>query len=162
MYGILNIEENFLETTDGRIDRDKVATALRWLRQNNPHFQQLLPRIETMYGYINGASVGGPLPVMDQSITTFSNSQIPPETISQSTGLVIPATSPVAGVNEVLDNQVAAIQNPVDSNVDAHITYSDRNLEAKIFPWLFPTGRGSWYYTKGGMPMGMYSTSYSN
>ena len=93
----------------------------------------------------------------------INDGQLPASEIEKKNGLIIPASEFKAPKEpQALDNIVIgqAVKKTEESAQVESIVYGDPDLEAKLFPHLFPYGKDSWYKipkTDGkGLTMGFY------
>jgi len=118
-----------------------VSNAIRWLKQENELFKIFRPVGETMHGFFPSAtatSTHAVLPQLPANVTLTGNAARHP-------GYVMP----VHVERDQGDMRAAQIgrQYPLTelpTQHQHHVTFGDADLEAKIFPWLFPYGTGSW------------------
>ena len=146
-----------LETTP--YDRDAIVKAFHWLKKNNPLYQQFLAQLETLYTYF-------PTTLLVELTRDVEIKSGPAEYVGQCEGMIIEA-NPLAGVVGVhihihihdltlLDN--AGVQrHRVASDADLYqlcnsykLSLKDPKIEEKLFPHLYPFGRGGFDKTLDG------------
>ena len=154
MIGMMqNGDEVQLESSNYNIKQ-----CLLWMKKKNFLYKRFLSSLETIHGYAETKFSGGlfcGLPTTTPNLHIQDDGPVPASFIKKQKGLLFPAHS-IQGPKAPIDigvvpigKQVAlseANSNKTDdtyANIEK-VTYSDPNLEAKIFPQLFPYGLGSW------------------
>ena len=134
---------------EANIDRPRVNAALTTLKQSNHLYGEFFSRAETVLGYFpfsNLATDVSCLPEIDVDFLHTSTRQWVPE---QQNPVWIMPEGDIEGCslprNEA-HKHVLGLQSSVDAeNADLEkLKQDDRHLEEKLFPCLFPSGRGGW------------------
>ena len=175
LHGQVHVQKNSKENMRGMVgvfqDGDcselevstkEVIPCIKWLRKNNPLYEEFLSNLETIHGYAETKSASGlfcGLPTKTMDLNILNDGQLSSCDISKKSGLLIPAdkfNAPKEPCN--LDDVVIgkAVERKNDAPKVKYITYGDLDLEAKIFPHLFPFGKGSWSHQKGALTLGHY------
>ncbi len=154
-------------------------TCMLWLKHNNPLYTDFYANLETMHGYLETESACGlfaGLPSRTDDIDTVDSSQADPEHFDKQSGLIFPAEisecstaprKPYDPNNVDIGKQVSrptdsahkksGVSNTATLLGSVHnLSYGDKDLEAKIFPHLYPHGLGSWYRTAGALTIGAF------
>ncbi len=153
---------------------------MQWLKVNNELYGEFYGNLETMHGYMrtekaDGLFTGMPTHTDDLSISDdgpvaasvinqkavccsqliFQMFPKMPVDVSQ-----IEIGKQVSQKSEKNNKVSEGCTDPSAPKVGSYdtLTYGDEALEAKVFPHLFPHGRGSWYYKgrKSGLTIGAY------
>ena len=135
-----------------------IKQSLLWMKKNNFLYKRFLSSLETIHGYAETKASGGlfcGLPTKTPDMHIQDDGPVSASHLKRQRGLLFPAQS-VQGPKAPVDIGTvkigkhlalsAANSNKKDdpyARVET-VTYSDPNLEAKIFPHLFPYGFGSW------------------
>ena len=172
MIGMLQSgDEVQLETSNQQIKK-----CLLWMKQNNFLYKKFLSSLETIHGYAETKSSGGlfcGLPEKTKNMHIQDDGPVPARHLEKQAGLLFPSENikapkePIDIANVPIGKQVTLEPstkkkenkegNPY-AKVES-VTYSDPNLEAKIFPQLFPHGLGSWSHPESrvtGLTIGAY------
>jgi len=138
-----------------KYDKAKVVAALNFLRKHNPLYHDFHPKIETILGYYDSTLLGGfvhddILPTADQlNFEQKLNEPVWLMNEEEGENCNHPLNS--------LKNLDLGIQSPkFSSSHTSTLPYSDKFLEAKIFPTLFPNSHGGWYYHNNGISFSSY------
>ena len=168
LRGKVNIQKNSVENMRGMVGvfqdgesselpmiNNEVKPCILWLRRNNSLYKDFLLNLETIHGYAQTSSAAGlfcGLPKKTQDLTVMNDGQLPASVIEKRNGLIIPAAAfntpkePCSLDNVVIGQAVSRTEKSMEAPEVQKITYGDPDLEAKLFPHLFPYGKGSWYH----------------
>jgi hypothetical protein len=116
---------------------------LRWLKQNNRLYQEFLSNYETIFRHL---AQDAPVPIFQAPIHLLKGN-LKEFVRADREGMAIPAKN-VKFDGLIPENQQQfGIQHPKTDALKktVSVTYADKDLEAKAWPHLFPTGEGSWF-----------------
>lgn len=128
---------------DGQSDK-KIIEAIRWLHRHNPLYKDLFSNYETVYGHFDATSSAHDTGNVSDSHGNPVNTLLHKE----KTALIIPAEDERNVPLIHPDMDTAAVSHPklnAPSKTNS-LSYSDPDLEAKIWPHLFPYGTGSYRF----------------
>ncbi len=141
-----------------------IATALSWLKNNNPLYKKYIPQGETIRSHMipmSSLCAHPGLPAWTPDLEITHGGQLPISEISKMEGLVFPSSAfnqpkvpiPIEEVTigETIRKEPGHLPKPEP------LRYDDDDLEAKVFPHLYPYGTGSWTSSKqNGLTLGAY------
>ncbi|CAC5411251.1 unnamed protein product [Mytilus coruscus] len=161
--GMLGILHNSEDIPSGN---NVLKPSLQWLKKHNVMYSSYLANFEIIPGHFTAKYVHNSFPGMPQCTTdiTFEGTgQISQSEIKQSSRLIIPSENVVPPISNgdsyVVGESVSRTvhqSNGSDFKPTAKLLSSDENLEAKVFPHLFPDGHGSWSKQKQALTLGQY------
>ena len=151
MFGFLMINKEITETLTKYSDAcERIRVALKWLKKNNHLYKQFLARFETMYRYLRHD-------IVNPEILKVNQEKI---LESEAVGMAFPVDSEYFDQYSPLygNLDIAGIQNPQPHMIDkvqdsvewlrecTSVQYGQELLLEKVFPHLFPYGKGGWHY----------------
>ncbi len=143
-------------------NRESVLTAYRWLRTNNPLYSKFMAQLETLYGYFKTAHVGGlgnPVPLVNECFELEHGYQISAADLASKEGVFVltdpDETAPRGKISQDELNRNVGRQflrehpRPSHASVEElceanKLNMYDPDLEHKLFPHLYPYGRGGY------------------
>lgn len=153
MIGLLYSSDQLLTSTltSKLIDRDRVFSALRVMLRINPLFSQFLPTIATLYGYFYSPFAGPVSHIPQERVVDFD---LENGIAHEHTSFIVPnddcavATGDDSSMSVPIGIQSAHYNRTFESVAEmreaTRLRMNDKDLLAKLFPWLFCYGRGSW------------------
>ncbi|CAC5390818.1 unnamed protein product [Mytilus coruscus] len=161
MLGILN------ETVEINSSISVFKPALQWLKVHNYLYGAYLSNYEKISGHFQPKDIQSSfpgIPFKTDNVVLETKGSISQEALDKSKGLIIPADNIIKPNQQsdyyILGNSISREVHsttvlPANSQPD-HLYSSDKNLEAKVFPHLFPDGSGSWSKQKNALTLGQY------
>jgi hypothetical protein len=127
-----------------------------WFQKNNKLYKEFFCNFETFIGHfepLSASSSFASVPSFTKDLKIAKGGQLSVADLEKQEGLLFPADkfiSPVEPTN-IHDVQIGEelLWETADKVGEAQVlSYWDEHLEAKLFPHLFPYGKGSWYWKK--------------
>ena len=140
-----------------------VRKAMSWLRKNNRLYESYVPQGETLRPFIQKQTVHSSFAVMPQwtdDMVIAHGGQLSIADIKQLEGLLYPSTEfiypvvPISIKDINIGEQIQKNENKLHN--PRPLSFEDPHLEAKLFPHLFPHGKGSWRKESNAITLGAY------
>ena len=135
MLGLLNPGKEIPDMY-GKVNREVVRDCLIWLKKNNELFSSFLAVGERMDGHVSRTT----LLVTDPDMVFNQMNHI-----RQQTGILVPECFEEIEITTNIAGEIHPL-----NQVVSPLTYYDMHLEAKLFPHLFPNGKGGWRWQHDG------------
>ena len=140
-----------------------VKKAMSWLKKNNTLYESYVPQGETLKPFLDNQTVHSSfagMPKWTDDMVIAHGGQLPVKDIKQLEGLLYPSRDfihPVVPTSIKDINIGEQIQKKKNKMHDVRpLSYKDLHLEAKLFPHLFPYGKGSWRRELNALTIGAY------
>jgi hypothetical protein len=126
----------------GSVRRENLIEAFKWLCEQNPLFKQMTNN-QTRLEFFGFKSLDNPGMLL---LRCTSDSLKGRRQMINNGGAIVPAVDPPPQTHD-RENQIQRlIAGEILDNVQAHVvlTFQDPHLLGKLFPDIYPTGRGYW------------------
>ena len=140
-----------------------VKKAMSWLKINNTLYESYIPQGETLCPFVQKQTVHSSFAIMPQWIDDMviaHGGQLSIPDIKELEGLlypskdfiypVVPISMKDLNIGEQIEKNERKLHDPKP------LSFEDPHLEAKLFPHLFPHGKGSWRKEPCAITLGAY------
>lgn len=142
-------------------DYERIKGALKWLQTNNPLFRRFFSNYETLYRFFKSDKVAfgfdmatihdhAPILADEKHGLLIHRSDIWDMPPLNANDHIIAMQHPKSSRRireQRLHNAIATCPQYQEAFQEVNIKFADPYMEAKLFPSLYPYGKGQWHYT---------------